>query len=195
MPYCKNNNFIFNFFLLFVSTCLLVTSYAYADDQSNIFIQRAEIAKSQEIYYLYPQAELKLSDEVKQTLDKGFKLNFILEFQLSLPRKYWFSDEIVTVTQPITLFYHPLSRRYLLTQGRYEKSLANLKEVAAEFLQLRPIKVFAENQIELDQPYEAALLIRLDYRKLPSAIKVNQEESSAWQLTSQRFEWKPDLIK
>jgi hypothetical protein len=195
MLYCKNNNLIFKLVLLCVSTCLFLISYAFADVQSNLLIQQAEIANSQEVYYLYPQAELKLSDEVKQTLDKGFKLNFILEFQLSLPRKYWFSDEIVTVTQPITLIYHPLSRRYLLTQGRYEKSLANLKEVAAEFLQLRPIKVFSENQIEHDQPYEAALLIRLDYRKLPSAIKYNQEESSAWDLTSQRFEWKPNLIK
>lgn len=195
MPYCKNNNLIFKLVVLCVSTCLLVISHAFADDQSNLLIQQAEIANSQEVYYLYPQAELKLSDDVQQTLDKGFKLNFILEFQLSLPRKYWFSDEVVTVTQPITLFYHPLSRRYLLTQGRYEKSLANLKEVAAEFLQLRPIKIFTEDQIEHDRPYEAAVLIRLDYRKLPSAIKFNQEKSSAWHLTSQRFEWKPNLIK
>ncbi|MDP2248262.1 MAG: DUF4390 domain-containing protein [Nitrosomonadales bacterium] len=184
--YKKTNLTVILLFLLFV-----VTAVSAAD--SRLLIKSAELISSDEQYLLNADLELNLSDEVEDALNRGVQLNFLVEFQLTSPRKYWFDDEIITVSRNVTFSYHALSRQYLINRNNHQQSFVNLAEAKAEFSRLHEWKMFDKSLLRADEPYEAALRIRLDHSKLPKPIQVDALGSEPWNMISQRYRWTPSL--
>lgn len=168
---------------------------AHAGSTSNLSIKNAELVLQDDGYELNADAEVKFSSEIEQALGKGFELNFIVEFQLVSPRKYWFDDEIVTITHQVSLSYHALTRQYLLMQDDQQKVLSTLEDAKQALSEIRGIKVFQKTDIEKGEFYKAFLLMRLDYKKLPKALQVDALGSDDWKVSSQRFDWTPNLAK
>lgn len=162
---------------------------------NKMVIKSAELVAFEDEYFLNANVDVKFGEEIEQTLLKGFELHFILEFQLASPRKYWFDDEIVTITYPVTLTYHPLSRQFLMTQAGVQKAFATLQEVLNEFANFRQIKVIKKSEVEKGELYKALLLLRLDSKKLPKTIQDADENPTAIEMKSQLFEWVPNLLK
>lgn len=175
------------FGLLFVS----FLSWAAA---SSLLIKTAELIAIDEAYLLNADFELNLSEEAEDALNKGVQLNFLVEFQLYQPRKYWFDDEIVTRTDHVSFSYHALSRQYLLTRNNHQQTFTSLQEAKEEFVSLRGWKVFDKSLLNKDENYQAMLRIRLDTSKLPKPIQVDALGSESWNLVSQRYHWKPALV-
>ncbi len=173
----------------------MMVSQAYADSESHLLIKQADLAEVQNALVLNTGVDIGFSDEIEQALRKGFTLHYLLEFQLSLPVKYWFNDEVVTITENIELSYHPLARQFLMVQDGVGQSFSTLDAVASAFKQLDPINVIALATLEKGEPYEAALLVRLDIKALPNTLQEQAEDSNAWEMTSQRLEWKPELLQ
>ncbi len=184
--YKKINVTVIFLFLLF-----LVTAVSAAD--SRLIIKSAELVSSDEQYLLNADLELNLSDEVEDALNKGVQLNFLVEFQLTSPRKYWFDDEIITVTNNIAFSYHALSRQYLINRNNHQQSFVNLAEAKAEFSRLHEWKMFDKSLLKSDETYLAALRVRLDQSKLPKPIQVDALGSEQWNMISQRYRWTPTL--
>ncbi len=156
---------------------------------SSIEIKQAELEPNDEFYTLSADVEVSFDDAIEVAVNKGVPLHFLIEFQVVKPRKYWFDDEIVTVTRSVVLSYHALSRQYLVTRGAHQKSFETLSEAEQELMVIDNWKVLDKAQIEKNEPYNAALLVRLDQTKLPKAIQVDAISSEKWNLTSQKFEW------
>ena len=76
--------------------------------------------------------EISFDNEIEEAINKGVPLNFLVEFQIVSPRKYWFDDEIVTTSQNVTLSYHALSKQYLVNRGVHQKSFETLSEAKQE---------------------------------------------------------------
>lgn len=171
---------------------LLVATAAWAVD-SRLTIKTAELVASDEQYFLNADFDLNFSDEVEDALSKGVQLNFLVEFQLTSPRKYWFDDEIITVTNTVSLSYHALSRQYLINRDNHQQSFGSLSEARAEFTRLRNWKMFDKSLLKPDETYSAALRIRLDQTKLPKPIQVDAIGAEEWNMISQRYRWTPSL--
>jgi hypothetical protein len=169
----------------------LATSASIA--YSGLNIKSAELIAVDDIYVLNADIEIKLSDEIEQAIVKGFSLNFLVEFQLVEPRKYWFDDEIRTVTQRIILSYHALSRQFLVARGDQQKNFANIADAAAELSRIRDFKVLNKAELEKEGVYKATLLMRLDYKKLPKSLPADAVGSTDWKMNSQRYEWLPRI--
>lgn len=184
--YYKKTNIFLRASLLLV--LLGVFSLAFAAANS-IVIKQAELEAIDDYYALNAEVEINLDEEIEEAVKKGVPLNFLIEFQIVSPRQYWFDDEIVTISQNITLSYHALSRQYLVNRGPHQKSFETLIEAKEELAQLIDWKVLDKSLIEKGAVYKAALLIRLDETKLPKAIQVDAIASEKWNLTSQKFEW------
>lgn len=184
--YTKTSSTVITLCLL----CLVTTAFA-AD--SRLTIKTAELVLSEEQYLLNADFELNLSEEVEDALNKGVQLNFLVEFQLTSPRKYWFDDEIITVSSNVAFSYHALSRQYLINRNNHQQSFSSLSEAKAEFVQLRDWKVFDKSLLKPEETYHAALRIRLDQSKLPKPIQVDAIGSAEWNLISQRHRWTPTL--
>jgi hypothetical protein len=189
--YCKRLNYLFSLGLFLL---LGVTTLTFAA-ASSINIKSAELQLQEDYYSLSADAEFSFDNEIEEAINKGVPLNFLVEFQIVSPRKYWFDDEIVTTSQNVTLSYHALTRQYLVNRGAHQKSFETLSEAKQELAELSDWKVVEKSLIEKNEVYNAALLIRLDQTKLPKAIQVDTIASEKWNLNSQKFEWALKDIK
>ena len=162
---------------------------------SSMNIKTAELVPLDDSYALKADIDIKFSNEIEQAIIKGFDLNFLVEFQLFSPRKYWFDDEIVTMTREVALSYHALSRQYLLVQDGQQKTFVTLEEATDELSYISNLKMFKKSDVEKGGNYKAVLLVRLDYKKLPKALQVDALGLDEWKISSQRFEWTPNLFK
>ena len=180
MHFCKKLS------LLLLLIC--AASIAFAAD-SGINIKSAELQAQDDYYGLNADVDMTFDKEIEEAINKGVPLNFLIEFQIVSPRKYWFDDEIVTVSQTVSLSYHALSRQYLVNRAGHQQSFASLSEAMNELLTLNEWKVADRALLEKPDVYKAALLIRLDQTKLPKAIQVDAIASEKWNLSSQKFEW------
>lgn len=182
---CKKLNHYARFTIVF----LLLNTASTAFATSNININYAELQPLDDYYALSASIDIEFDDAIKEAVNKGVPLNFIIEFQVVKPWKYWFDDEIVTVSKNVTLSYHALSRQYLVSHGKHQKSFETLDEAKDVLMQINNWKVVEKSLIEKNKAYNAALLVRLDQSKLPKAIQVDAIGSEKWNLTSQKYEW------
>jgi hypothetical protein len=177
--------------VIFLFSLFLMANAAASD--SRLSILHAELVPRGEQYLLNADLELNLSEQVTEALNKGITLDFLVEFQLTTPRKYWFDKEIITVSNNVTLSYHALSRQYLLKRNKRQESYATLAEALAEFARLREWPMFDRELLEPGLTYFAGLRVRLDHTKLPKPIQVEALGSESWNMISQRHRWEPAL--
>lgn len=189
MPYCKKIK------LVFLAFCLAFFSMAGLAANSSMSVKSAELKTQDDAYVLNADVDIKFSSAIEDAISKGYTLNFIIEFQLATPRKYWFDDEIATVTQRVSLSYHALSRQYLLVRGEQQKTFVRLDEAIDDLSSISDLKVFSKSQVEKGEPYNAGFLMRLDTKKLPKTLQGDGLVSEEWTMTTQRFEWQPTLFK
>lgn len=168
---------------------LLLSSASLAFASSAIQIKTAELHAQDDFYSLTADVEMSLDKDIEEAVNKGVPLNFVVEFQIVIPREYWFDDEVVTATQNITLSYHALTRQYLVNRGKHQQSFESLGEATKDLASISEWKVVDKSLLDKTEVYRAALLIRLDQNKLPKAILVDAISSEKWNLTSEKFEW------
>ena len=184
MQFCRKASLL----LLLICATTLAFTPAFAVG-SSINIKSAELQLQDDYYGLDADVDMSFDKEIEEAVNKGVPLTFLIEFQIVSPRKYWFDDEIVTVTRTASLSYHALSRQYLVNRGGHQQSFETISEAVHELVELNDWKVVDKSLLEKSEVYKAALLIRLDQTKLPKAIQVDTIASEKWNLTSQKFEW------
>lgn len=168
---------------------LVLTSSLGLAASSSIQIKAADLQLQDNHYTLDADVEINFDKDIEEAINKGVPLNFLLEFQIVSPRKYWFDDEVVTVTQNSTLSYHALTRQYLVNRNSHQQSFETLSEAKQAAVELTDWKVADKSLLEKGEVYNAALLIRLDQTKLPKAIQVEAIGSEKWNLMSEKFVW------
>lgn len=166
---------------------------------STISIKTAELVPVEEAYVLNADFEIDFNTQMEEAINKGVPVNFLIEFQVVVPHKYWFDDEVETDTMPVTLSYHALTRQYLVNmtvnKQNHQKSFETINEAVIELSHLRDWKVLDKSQLEKGVVYNAALLMRLDQKKLPKALQVEALSSEAWDISTEKFQWSPVLQK
>jgi hypothetical protein len=189
MLYCKKIRQLF-----FALSLLLFVDIAQAASNS-LHIRSANLITFEDDVLLNADAEINFSSEMEKAILKGFTFNFLVEFQLVLPRQYWFNDEVATTTQQISLSYHALSRQYIVMRNEQQRTFASLDAAIEDLSVIQDLKVFQKSDVEKGEPYQAVLLMRLDHKKLPKALQVDGYASKDWKMSSQRFEWSPNIFK
>lgn len=189
MHYYKKTNVL----LCLLFFVLFAVPLAWAD-ASSLNIKTAELVAADEAYVLNADFDLNLSGAVEEAVNKGVPLNFLIEFQITSPRRYWFDDEIVTATNIVTISYHALSRQYLINRDNHQQSFASLQEAKAEFSHLREWQVVEKDLLKKGENYQAALRVRLDQSKLPKPLQVDALGSEDWNIVSERYRWTPTFV-
>ncbi|MCB5190208.1 DUF4390 domain-containing protein [Methylobacillus arboreus] len=162
--------------------------------QSSLEINSAELVATEEgAYLLDADFGITLSPALEEAINKGMPLNFLVEFQLVLPRRYWFDDEITSLTSKVSLSYHALSRQYLVNRDGHQLSFTSIQEAKDELSHLRNWQVLDDSLLKKGENYQAGLRMRLDQSKLPKALQVDTLSSEDWNMVSERFRWTPAL--
>lgn len=114
----------------------------------------------------------------------GVPLYFVVEFELTRPRWWWFDEKTVAKRHQVKLSYHPLTRQYRLAAGVIQQSFGSLEEALVVLRRLRNWIVVEKSSPLQEAPYEVALRMRLDLTLLPKPFQVSALTSGDWRLES-----------
>ena len=168
---------------------LFLSSSTIASDNS-LIIKTAEINSQFEAYFLNSDFDLSFNDDLDEAIKKGIPINFIIEFELKKPRKYWFDEEVTKKTKEILLTYHALSKQFTLTESENRLiAFDNLTQAKNELKKIKNWRIFDKSQIDDTEKYSAYLQVKLDQTKLPKQLQADITSNQEWQLASKQFQW------
>ena len=152
-----------------------------------IVVKNAELIANDDWYYLHAEFDAGLSRALEDALSKGISLNFLVEFDLTRHRWYWFDESIATVRQNLRISYHALTQQYQFSSNSGNKSFNTLAEAKAELNHLADWKVLDRNQLKKGTSYNAAVRMKLDVKQLPKPLQVEALGSKDWDLASEWY--------
>lgn len=188
MHYCKKIS-------LLLLTWLMLSAGTALAGAGTLHVRSANLITFEDDVLLNADVEINFGGEMEKAILKGFTFNFLIEFQLLRPRKYWFNDEVVTTVQQVSLSYHALSRQYIVMRNEQQRTYPSLDAAIEDLSIIQDLKVFEKSDMEKGETYQALLLMRLDHKKLPKTLQVEGITSNDWKMSSQTYEWTPNLFK
>jgi hypothetical protein len=154
-----------------------------------ILVTRAVLEATEEGYFLAADFELELSSRLEDALSKGVPLFFLVEFEATRPRWYWFDERAAIASQTWRLSFHALTRTYRLSSGALTQSFPTLSEAMRALSRVRSWFVADRVQLKPDTRYMAAVRMRLDTTQLPKPFQVSALANRDWTLASNWYRW------
>jgi len=154
-----------------------------------ISIRNATVEATDEGWLLDAEFDVQFSPRLEEAVTRGVPLYFVVEFELSRPRWYWFDEKPVRLTQAYKISYTPLLRQYRLSIGSVYQNFTRFEEVKRVLERVRSWHVADKGALGKDVTYQANLRMRLDTAQLPKPFQLNAIASRDWSLTSDWHRW------
>lgn len=163
---------------------------AHADE---IEVTDARLSTVEDGVVLSADFAFELGPRLGEVVTNGVPLYFVVEFELTRPRWYWFDEKTAAKRIQLRLSYHPLSRHYRLSTGVLQQNYATLEEALNVLRRVRGFLVVDRSVGLADADYEAAVRMRLDVALLPKPFQVSAITSRELNLESswKRFTFRP----
>jgi hypothetical protein len=165
---------------------LLAAPFARAE---GISVTSAAIEPSEDGWALEAAFDVQFSQRLEEAVNRGVPLYFVVEFELSRPRWYWFDEKPVVLSQTYRISYTPLLRQYRLSVGSVYQNFTRFEEVTRVLSRLRGWHVADKGALKKDQVYQASVRMRLDTAQLPKPFQLNAIASRDWALASDWHRW------
>ena len=165
-------------------TLLLVPAHA-----DTVTVKAAELRIEEGEVLLNAEFDLTLNPTLEEALEKGIPLYFILEFELSRSRWYWFDDKVAQTAITSRVSYNALTRQYRVGSGLLALTFGSLEEVERYLSRVNSRPVAQASALAKGVRYDAALRLRLDVNQLPKPFQVNALASREWTLASDWYRW------
>jgi hypothetical protein len=154
-----------------------------------IEVRSAALVPADDSYFLEATFEITLTQPLEDALNKGVPLHFLVEFELTRPRWYWFNEKLANVQQRYRLSFNALTRQYRVGVGTLYQNFPSLAE-ALEFLTRVRLRDIAEpGVLKKESTYTAALRMRLDTSQLPKPFQITAVGSRDWNIGSEWYRW------
>ena len=128
-----------------------------------------------------PQFELVISDKVKEAINNGIVITFVIQTRLFKQVDWWFDSEISSKTNTYQLRYFSLSRQYqLIHRGSDDKQSFVTLEQLLDHISSR--SQFRFNQFADATHSETRLF--LDKQALPSTMQLPTVFDQDWNINS-----------
>jgi hypothetical protein len=133
--------------------------------------------------------DLEFSQRLEEAVGKGLALHFVVEFELTRPRWYWFDEKVAKASQTWRLTYHALTRQYRLSTGLLHQSFTSLAEALRVLSRLRHWQVVEPGLVQPGEAFIAGLRIYLDVSQLPKPFQVEALSNKDWVLAADWKRW------
>ena len=154
-----------------------------------IAVRSASLEASDDGWNVEGEFDVQFSQRLEEAVNRGVPLYFVVEFELSRPRWYWFDEKPVVLSQTYKITYTPLLRQYRLSMGNTYQNFTRFDEVTRVLSRLRGWHVADKGALKKDQVYQAAVRMRLDTAQLPKPFQLNAIASRDWALASDWHRW------
>jgi hypothetical protein len=171
-----------------LAALLLFAAVPFASAEG-ITISKAEIAPTEDGWTLNADFDIQFSPKLEEAVTRGVPLAFVMEFELSRPRWYWFDEKPVKQSQTYKITYTPLLRQYRLSVGNLYQNFTRFDEVKRVLSRVRGWHVADKGAVKAEGDYQANLRLRLDTGQLPKPFQLNAVASSDWALNSEWHRW------
>ncbi|MCL2344787.1 MAG: DUF4390 domain-containing protein [Desulfobulbus sp.] len=167
---------------------LLLPLLAWA---AEIEVVNPRIVHDEDGYALFADFNFELRPRLEEAVARGVTLTFVVDFELTRGRWYWFDETVAARSQIISLSYHALTRQYRLSSGGLHQSFATLDEALAMLSRLHnwPISDGDAPDLRPGKTYQAALRMRLDISQLPRPFQISALGNRDWNLASDWKTW------
>ena len=133
----------------------------------------ARLAASEEGLLLSADFAFEFNPRLSEAVANGVPLYFVIEFELTRPRWYWFDENAVSRRTQLRLSYHALSRQYRVSTGPLQQSFSSLDDALDVMRRLRNWQVLERSVTLGGSSYEAAVRMRLDPAQLPKPLQIS----------------------
>ncbi|WP_171088685.1 DUF4390 domain-containing protein [Usitatibacter rugosus] len=154
-----------------------------------ITIPNAALEQTEDGWKLNADFDIQFSPKLEEAVTRGVPLYFVMEFELSRPRWYWFDEKPVKQSQTYKITYTPLLRQYRLSVGNLYQNFTRFDEVKRVLSRVRGLHVADKGAVKGEGVYQANLRMRLDTGQLPKPFQLNAIASSDWSLNSEWQRW------
>lgn len=179
------------FISMFSAACLYVTD-TFA--KGNIQVQSFKLTAVNDGYTVSIDSRIELNPTLAQALEKGVVLYFVNKFTLVERRWYWFDKEVARIKTRTGLRYHALTRQYRLSDNTsFSRNFSTLKGALLALQRLHGHPLTIKHELKPNVHYNAILRLWLDLTRMPKPFQVEALGSSAWNLSSDRLEWRMKL--
>ncbi len=183
MPYWKRYSL-----LCWLVASLFVLVPARAAD--GIVIRSAEMRQVDGEYLLYARLSISLTPMLTDALTRGINLYFDTDFDFSLPRWYWFPQQLAHLSRVTRLSYNILLKQYFVSGVNVEaRSMDTLPEALTYLGEINGWPVISRDSLSKSASYRATLSMQLDTSQLPKPLQINDIATGRWNLDSTPLVW------
>ncbi|HLX79447.1 MAG TPA: DUF4390 domain-containing protein [Burkholderiales bacterium] len=147
-----------------------VAAAACADE---IEVADAHLSATEDGLVLAADFAFELNPRLAEVITNGVPLYFVVEFELTRPRWYWFDEKAAVKRMQVRLSYHALSRHYRLSTGVLQQNYQTLEEALNVLRRVRNWQVVDRGAGLTDAAYEASVRMRLDVTLLPKPFQLS----------------------
>jgi hypothetical protein len=178
------------FVALLCGAALALAEPARADE---IEVSEVQLTSAEDGLVLAADFAFDLNSRLAEAVANGIPLYFVVEFELTRRRWYWFDDKAAAKRMQIRLSYHALSRHYRLSTGVLQQNYPTLEEALNVLRRVRGWLVVDRSVVLAEANYEAAVRMRLDITLLPKPFQLSALTSRELSLESpwRRFIYRP----
>jgi hypothetical protein len=163
---------------------ILVTCAALAAHAEDVEVREVALHVVEDGLVLNADFAFDLKPRLAEVVQNGVPLYFVVEFEMSRRRWYWFDEKAASQQLQLRLSYHPLSRQYRLSTGMLQQNFATLGEALNVLKRVRNWLVVDRTIGFADSDYEAGVRLRLDTTLLPRPFQLSALTSRDLQLES-----------
>jgi len=167
--------------------CVLPLRAGAATSGDGIDVVQASVDPIEDGWAVNAQFDLTLKPRLDEALDRGLPLYFVIDFELTQPRWYWFDDRTVSTSLTYRLTYYALTREYRLSSGTLQVGFPTLAEALNVMTRVHDWRVMDKSVIRPGETYIAAVRMRFDSSQLPKPILLTTLTSREWTMES---DWK-----
>ena len=155
----------------------------------SIEIHHIALEGNDEGYALDADFQIELGPRLEEAINKGVALYFVVDFELTRKRWYWFDERPVSRQLSLRLYYHALTRQYRVSSGALFQSFSSLDDALRVLSRVRSWQVLERKELDAGTEYQAALRMRHDVTQLPKPFQVNALTNRDWNLASEWRRW------
>jgi hypothetical protein len=179
-----------------ILVCTLACCVAIPAHSQVIKVKQAELEKVESAWLLNANFVIGLPAGLENALKKGVPLHFLIQFDLTRSRWYWFDEKAVNAQRQVRLSHQPLINQYRITAGGLAFNTSSLEDALRIAGTIGGWSVIEVSAIDPEKNYEAALRMTLDLGKLPKPFQVDALNSKDWSLAGEwlRFPFNAAMV-